>query len=301
MPDKLDLTGQSFGRLTVLGQDLSAPRGKGLRWRVECSCLAKNKKTVSSWALRSGTTTSCGCSRRKYDYAPTLTPLAEDARRRILTGQKRGLLFVKEHAGYRDLSNGTRRHYYWCECTCGNRCLKEASMLSRKGGLSCGCLRGITSAKVKQAASSPGAAGMRRHLQSYLDKKEVFEFTYEEFGAMVSQPCFYCGRAPFRTVYAGNAFSRVTVHGLDRVDNTVRGYLKGNTVPCCFPCNRAKMKTTLEVFAADNQARVEHLTGVRFQDPQHVLKRYLKDLEEWNTRRSYTKGFSDEASKNRTE
>ena len=58
----IDLTGQRFGRLTVVGRadNYITPKGaKFSRWNCICDC---GKKTiVVSSSLRSGNTTSCGC------------------------------------------------------------------------------------------------------------------------------------------------------------------------------------------------------------------------------------------------
>lgn len=55
-----DLTGQSFGRLVVLGRPANE-RKHGARFVVKCSC--GNEKIVRSQHLRNGTTKSCGCLR----------------------------------------------------------------------------------------------------------------------------------------------------------------------------------------------------------------------------------------------
>ena len=51
-----------------------------------------------------------------------------------------------------------------------------------------------------------------------------FEFTVEEFEAICSADCFYCGDSGF---------------GIDRV-NSKLGYTKENSVPCCSKCNMMK-------------------------------------------------------------
>jgi hypothetical protein len=55
---KLDLTGQTFGRLTVLEEAGRAKDGK-VRWL--CVCDDGNKLVVRSDNLRNGKTQSCGC------------------------------------------------------------------------------------------------------------------------------------------------------------------------------------------------------------------------------------------------
>ena len=60
----IDLTGQKFGRLTVLcrASDYVSPNGRRLtQWLCECDCENKNKVIVSAWSLKDGRTKSCGC------------------------------------------------------------------------------------------------------------------------------------------------------------------------------------------------------------------------------------------------
>lgn len=58
----IDLTGQRFGRLTVLrrGSDLRHPGGKvSARWVTQCDCGGSTEVTTQN--LRRGKTSSCGC------------------------------------------------------------------------------------------------------------------------------------------------------------------------------------------------------------------------------------------------
>ena len=59
MGKALDLSGQRFGRLIVIGRDES--RSGKVFWRCECDC--GKIITVQANNLRSGNTTSCGCLR----------------------------------------------------------------------------------------------------------------------------------------------------------------------------------------------------------------------------------------------
>lgn len=58
----IDLTGRSFGRLSVLGLAERSPAGK-VRWR--CSCECGGSATVMTDALKSGKTQSCGCLQKE--------------------------------------------------------------------------------------------------------------------------------------------------------------------------------------------------------------------------------------------
>lgn len=55
-----DLTGQRFGRLTVISRAENTAQGQA-RWLCECDC-GKRKK-VNGQHLRNGSVVSCGCSR----------------------------------------------------------------------------------------------------------------------------------------------------------------------------------------------------------------------------------------------
>lgn len=56
-----DLTGQRYGRLTVIGR---APnQGRKVAWNCVCDC--GNKVVVQSFNLIFGYTGSCGCYRRE--------------------------------------------------------------------------------------------------------------------------------------------------------------------------------------------------------------------------------------------
>lgn len=54
----IDLTGQRFGRLTVVKRSENNKQGS-VRW--ECLCECGNQKIVGGGNLRNGTTKSCGC------------------------------------------------------------------------------------------------------------------------------------------------------------------------------------------------------------------------------------------------
>ena len=58
----IDLTGQKFGRLTVLYRDTATEKLKKDRhamWKCQCEC--GNQTTAVGKDLRAGKTQSCGC------------------------------------------------------------------------------------------------------------------------------------------------------------------------------------------------------------------------------------------------
>lgn len=60
-----DLTGQRFGRLTVI--EFSHMQKRIAMWRCHCDCGNGNPVIVSRNNLAAGTSTSCGCYRREIN------------------------------------------------------------------------------------------------------------------------------------------------------------------------------------------------------------------------------------------
>ena len=58
----IDLTGQQFGKLTVIDRDLTKPTGSGKFAYWNCICACGNTTSVRGDHLRDGTTVGCGCT-----------------------------------------------------------------------------------------------------------------------------------------------------------------------------------------------------------------------------------------------
>ena len=117
-----DLTGTRFGKLTVLHKS-NIKKGTNASW--ECICDCGNTTIVSSSALKSGSTKSCGCLRKEL--------LSRD-----LTGKKFGRL-----TAIRDTKKRRHGTVVWeCKCDCGNTTEVPSGSLISGGTKSCGCLRG---------------------------------------------------------------------------------------------------------------------------------------------------------------
>lgn len=117
---KHDLTGQRFGKLTVVRATDERRNGKVV-W--ECRCDCGNTKLVSGGSLRDGSTRSCGC-------------LHKSGPDEELSGQRFGRLFVIRH-----LDERKHGHIVWeCRCDCGNVTYVTTGNLKSGGTQSCGCL-----------------------------------------------------------------------------------------------------------------------------------------------------------------
>lgn len=136
----IDLTGQKFNRLTVIGRDNTKPKGHGkpVYWICQCDC--GTIKSVKADHLRAGLIQSCGClhkeivsktfskdiANQKFDYLTAIKPL-----------------YINNH-------NET---VWLCECECGNICEKSIGELTNKNRIKhCGHLyiKSTGEEKIKQ-------------------------------------------------------------------------------------------------------------------------------------------------------
>ena len=126
-PHSLDLTGQRFGKLTVLSEapNYVSPKGYTMRmWNCICDC--GKTKTVYQNHLRRGITTSCGCDFTR----PHLD----------LTGKTYHNLTVL-HEAEPIITRSGRKHYAWvCQCSCGKTTTVTTKDLTYGHVKSCGCL-----------------------------------------------------------------------------------------------------------------------------------------------------------------
>lgn len=67
MAEFKDLTGQKFGRLTVIDISRKIQSGKRERYYWKCKCECGNMKEVRTDSLTSGNVTSCGCLKLEQD------------------------------------------------------------------------------------------------------------------------------------------------------------------------------------------------------------------------------------------
>lgn len=125
----IDLTGQQFGRWTVIEK---GHKGTEWYWLCECSCPAHTRKEVIGSSLRAGRSKSCGCFKEESDRKPKGNVID-------LTGMTFSHLTVIQRDG-----SDTRGEAKWlCECDCPAH--TKISVLSsnlRTGHTqSCGCER----------------------------------------------------------------------------------------------------------------------------------------------------------------
>ncbi len=118
---KRDLTGERFGKLTVIGP-AEKEGSKRSYWRCKCDCGNETLAEYSS--LINGHTKSCGCARGRK---------SED-----ISGMRFGrLVAIRPAPDEIQIS----KQMWECQCDCGNICLRTKRNLKSGKTKSCGCLR----------------------------------------------------------------------------------------------------------------------------------------------------------------
>ena len=125
---KMDLMGQTFGKLTVLEyagcRFYPENNNRCHLWLCQCECGKQTTVTIGNLRNTIKPVRSCGCSRKGTTAKKFIN----------MEGQKFGILTVGKYIDTR------RGHTHWmCKCECGNE--KSISSQSLKKGLtkSCGC------------------------------------------------------------------------------------------------------------------------------------------------------------------
>lgn len=121
MSKVIDLTGQSFGKLVVLGEGGRTPQ-KQMKWFCKCEC--GKFVSVRGQDLREGKTKSCGCE--QHNSSPNL---------KNICGEQFGKWIVIK----RDYSKRGRNAMWICQCECGNTKSVDSFSLASGSSRSCGC------------------------------------------------------------------------------------------------------------------------------------------------------------------
>ena len=125
-----DLTGQKFGRLTVLrlSEKRNPVNGKIL-WECKCDCGNPEIVYATSGNLKQGFKTSCGCAHAEQ-FQDVLKNNIND-----LTGKRFGSVIALY------MIDNTSPPIWHCICDCGQEVNRPARSLYQGDATSCGCNR----------------------------------------------------------------------------------------------------------------------------------------------------------------
>lgn len=236
MGRKIDLSDKKFGKWTVIKR--AGILNANSAWHCVCDCESKIEKIVSSKHLLAGSSTHCGCSRRK----PT-APRPPSSRLIDLTGQTFADFTVIERAE----NNRNGQAMWLCKCACGNDETVSSACLRVGDTTRCVKCRKGKGARPFRTQENPNESAINKVLGGYIytarKKGNKWSLSRELAIALFLGNCFYCNRPPsnlFETpsVHAHNV-GRFVYNGIDRKDNS-EGYTAENVVSCCTACNFIK-------------------------------------------------------------
>lgn len=134
--------------------------------------------------------------------------------------------------------------YYLCRCACGKQKPILRGHLITHSIKSCGCLwRKSLKTHAKKRRKNKGQSSARglftRYRRNAFYRGYSFELTEEQFVALTSAACAYCGQPASKLFHTKGSYGAYRCNGIDRINNSL-GYTIQNSQPCCKQCNRAK-------------------------------------------------------------
>ncbi len=175
--------------------------------------------------------------------------------RRDLSGQTFGRWHVSD-----EVRPGQGGPYWKCRCVCGTIKFVVGRTLVSGESTSCGCFRSeVFKRRVRKGRGESGANKLLYKYKKGAERRRIsFTLTTDEFFALTSGNCYYCGTSPHQTMSTANLrvdtqeaieWSSFIYNGIDRVDND-QGYDSKNCVTCCGDCNFLKSSLPQERFMA---------------------------------------------------
>jgi len=162
--------------------------------------------------------------------------------RENMAGLRFGRLMV-QNKYYLKKTAKSSNSYWGCICDCGSERWVMTAKLKNGNTKSCGCLRRDSLILPNNGACKGNK--FREYKRNAENRFLVFSVTFDEFLKLADEPCYFCGAKPNNTVKSKSGVW--TYNGIDRIDNSC-GYTTQNCVPCCFICNRAKNKQSVDEF-----------------------------------------------------
>lgn len=226
-----DLSGQTFGYLTVISVSPKRLCDNRISWICKCICNKDVLKTSRYLKHKNIKNKSCGCTRG----------LAKKLQ--IKNGTKMGKLTVLDTVESKLTPNGDNHTTLKCICDCNTIKHVNAAGFLKGSYLSCGkseCKKDFDpkNSVINHTYKTYKYNAKKRDINFNISKKDVENIIFK--------PCYYCG------VIGGNTSNLIKnkpikYNGIDRHDNFV-GYQVENIVPCCGTCNIMKNNKSYRYF-----------------------------------------------------
>lgn len=208
-----DLTGKSFGRLTVIRRVQNDKHGKA-HWLCKCTC--GNEKVIAGTNIGKDTW-SCGCFHKEQISKIQFQNLKNKKFTRLKVISR---------------SKNIGRDVVWkCKCDCGNLCEVRSRALVHNRTRSCGCLHRDTIRK------EPYYHLFTALNRSAKNREQECSISFDDFLSYTKiKKCHYCNG---EIEWWPHQIGRGHHYNLDRMDNK-EGYTLENCVVCCPRCNQMK-------------------------------------------------------------
>lgn len=174
MSTREDLTGKTYGRLTVLEYSHYNKVSRAVYWKCKCQC--GKEVTVRKDTLLRGAPNSCECVPSKN-------------KREDLTGKVFGRLTVIEYAG---LDESKKRALWKCKCECGEVIITRKDGLKTGAVKSCGCLNKEIQEDFVKNLKTHGLSGTQffriwHHIKQRCENPNTKK--YEDYGGREIKVC----------------------------------------------------------------------------------------------------------------
>lgn len=157
MSKLIDLTNKDFGYWHVIERAPNDSGGKSM-WLCHCTLCNKTTKIVNGSHLRSGRSTSCGCTKMEKMRQASI----KDESKKTY-----GFLFVERMATNEEKPRPEVQSIYWnCTCTkCGRKNVIVRGDYLRNGDTtSCGCIQSRNESLISQMLDSLGIKYQKEYI-----------------------------------------------------------------------------------------------------------------------------------------
>lgn len=216
-----DIKGKVFGKLTVVS---FSHRNKHRMAVWNCQCLCGKAIKMTTNALNSKHSKSCGCNKYK-----DLTSAIFDS-----------TYVIK----YRRVGKNGKT-IYTCSCICGKISERASDSIQRSAKyVGCSCKK-----IGRRLPEGMGAFNTiyGNYARGAKDRGYEWGISKSQFSELTKKNCHYCAIEPSNKTNFPGFTSQYTYNGIDRKNN-LKGYIKSNCLPCCKRCNLAKGSITYKEF-----------------------------------------------------
>lgn len=199
--------------------------------------------SIKEWSELTGVNSQTICARLKAGHseesAVSKTHLSLNRRSRKPPTDRIGMRFDKLTViSFVGRTGASKRRTYICQCDCGKTVTRTWQGLTRSAKRDCGCDSMAPEGRPEPTLETAARPWYLMYQRSAKQRKLQFALSLEQFTAIVTQACFYCGSQPRSRCFGGRK-KPFTSNGIDRINNAY-GYIADNVRPCCKDCNYSK-------------------------------------------------------------